>query len=209
MQTTSGVEQLPPELLEHVLRDLPLLDLVRSQQVCRRWTDLIGSSGKLRRAMYKSVKPEQPDKSHSQAKAARLNPLLSGCQHKTQPFPSDVHHIDDFEDGCDSVANCRQTPKANYPDELYGVVASGCSLYTMIIPHFRQRLDETARCSLTSLGAAPSWMAMHVFRRQCRRLSVTIQSLSSPGELKCIIVENPGGIRLGDVMRSIYIDHVR
>lgn len=207
METTKTVpvQTLPTEILEHVLRDLPLLDLVQSQQVCRRWTAVIGSSARLQEAMYKTAKPQEVADSQLSLEAARLNPLVCSSQRISTPL-SPVHY---FEDGCDTVANCPLPGSGQYPDNVYGVVASNCSIETMVIPQFKQRLNEIARCSLTNVGPPPSWMPMHVFQRQCMRLSITFQSLSEPGELKCITVENPKGVRLGDVMRSVYIDHVR
>lgn len=209
MDTANRIQTLPPEILEDVLRQIPLLDLVRSQRVCRQWTAVVRSSAKLQRAMYQTAKPQRCVDCLAPSEEASLNSLLSASQSKPISRPSGYAYVDDFPDGGDSVANCLRGAPVQYPDYLSGLVASGCSIHTMGIPHFRQRLDETALCSLTSLVPPPSWMTMHIFRRECPRLSITFQSLSNPGELKCITVENSKGVRLGDVMRSVFIDHVQ
>ncbi|ETN47232.1 uncharacterized protein HMPREF1541_01424 [Cyphellophora europaea CBS 101466] len=199
------MEQLPTELLENVLQNLNQLSLVRSQQVCRRWDALVKSSTTLRLVTYQSAKADQQGNKWPTSPSTRLNPLLSGPSQK--PDLSSAYN--DFEDDCDNTTSSVRETAIEYPDEIYGVVATASSVYTMLIPHFKQRIAEVMQFPLTDCSSVPSWMSMHVFHRQCKLLSITVQSLSSPGELQCLTVENPQGVRLGNIISSMLVDQVQ
>lgn len=70
--TPSPIRILPTELLEKILLCLPMVDLLRSQSICKGWKSLIQDSINIQRALFFASEPQ----SELETADRKENPLL-------------------------------------------------------------------------------------------------------------------------------------
>jgi hypothetical protein len=92
---TATIQNLPTELLELTLLQLPFIDLFRVQSVCRQWNDTLGTSSPLRRVMFKINNSCSPSTHRASATldsetSIRINPMLIRPSSTPPPFPASL-----------------------------------------------------------------------------------------------------------------------